>query len=94
MLRSSLAPSGSAVNESVMVRSEERGIYTPSENLTVQIYVGSSDAELEAFDVNRKHCSHRVRSPRVQVNVETPGKRRDFRWSELPMYVGTFDVRS
>ena len=39
----------SAVNESVTVRSEERGIYTPSENLTVQIYVGSSDVDLETF---------------------------------------------
>ena len=33
----------SAVNESVTVRSEERGIYTPSRNLTVQIYIGSFD---------------------------------------------------
>ena len=41
----------SAVNESVMVRSEERGIYNPSENLTVQIYVGSSDADLGTLDV-------------------------------------------
>ena len=65
---------GSAVNESVMVRSEERGIYTPSENLTVQIYVGSFDVDPGTFNVNRKHCSHRVRSPRVQVNVGTPGK--------------------
>ena len=34
---------GSAVNESVTVRSEERAIYTFSRNLTVQIYVGSSE---------------------------------------------------
>ena len=54
----------SAVNESVTVRSEERGIYTLSRNLTVQIYVESSDADLETSDVNRKHYSHRVRSPR------------------------------
>ena len=40
-----------------MVRSEERGIYTPSENLTIQIYVGSSDADLETFDVNSKQYS-------------------------------------
>ena len=72
-----------------MVRSEERGIYTPSENLTIQIYVGSFDADLGTFDVNRKHCSHRVRSPRMQVNVETPDKHRDFRRSELLTYVGS-----
>ena len=47
----------SAMNESVTVRSEERGIYTPSENLTIQIYVGSSDADLETFDVNSKQYS-------------------------------------
>ena len=61
-----------------MVRSEEWGIYTPSANLTVKIYVGSSDVDLGTSDVNRKNCSHRVRSPRVQVNVGTPGKRQDF----------------
>ena len=66
-----------------MVRSEERSIYTPSENPTVQIYVGSSDADLETSDVNRKHCSKRVRSPRVQVSVGTPDKRRDFRRAQL-----------
>ena len=82
------------MNESVTVTSEERAIYTLSRNLTVQIYVGSSDADLGTSDVNIKHCSQRVRSPRVQVNVETPGKRRDFRRSELLTYVGTSDVRS
>ena len=66
------------MNESVTVRSEERSIYTPSENLTVQIYVESSDVDLGTFDVNRKHCSHRAESPRVQVSVGTPAKRRDF----------------
>ena len=82
------------MNEFVTVRSEERGIYTLSENLTVQIYVGSSDVDFRTSDVNRKQCSHRVRSPCEKVNVETPGKRRDFRWSELLTYVGTSDVRS
>ena len=47
----------SAVNESVTVRSEESGIYTPSRNLTVQIYVGSSDEDLGTSDFNKKHCS-------------------------------------
>ena len=69
----------SAVNESITVRSEERGIYTLSRNLTVQIYVGSSDADLGTSNVNRKHCSHKVRSPHVQVNVGTPDKHWDFR---------------
>ena len=77
-----------------MVRSEERGIYTPSENLTVQIYVGSFDVDLGTSDVNRKYCSQRARSPRVQVSVRTSGKHRDFRRSELPTNVGTSDVRS
>ena len=66
---------GSAVNKSVTVRSEERAVYTPSKNLTVRIYVGSSDVDLGTSDINRKHCSHRVRSPCVQVNVGTPSKR-------------------
>ena len=83
-----------AVNKSITVRSEERAIYTLSKNLTVQIYVGSSDADLRTSDVNRKHCSQRVRSPRVQVNVGTPSKRRDFQRSELSTYVGTSDLRS
>ena len=77
-----------------MVRSEESDIYTPSENLTIQIYVGSFDIDLGTSDVNRKHCSHRVRSSLELVNVRTPGKRRDFRRSELSTYVGTSDVRS
>ena len=82
------------MNKSVTVRSEERGIYTPSENLTVQIYIESSDADLGTSDVNKKHCSHRAGSPRVQVSVGTLGKRRDFRRSELSTNVGTSDVRS
>ena len=77
-----------------MVRREERAIYTQGRNLTVQIYVGSSDADVGTSDVNRKHCSQWVRSPHVQVSVGTPGKHRDFRRSELPTNVGTFDVRS
>ena len=82
------------MNESVTVRSEERGIYTLSRNLTVQIYVRSSNTDLGTSDVNRKHCTQRVRSQRVQVSVGTPGKRRDFRRSEVPTNIGTFDVRS
>ena len=79
------------MNESITVRSEERAIYTHSRNLTVQIYVGSSDADLRTSDLNRKHCSHRVRSPHEQVNVGTPDVRRDFRQSGLPTYVRTSD---
>ena len=41
-----------AVSESVTVRSEERSIYTPSENPPVQIYVGSSDADPGTSDVS------------------------------------------
>ena len=68
------------MNESVTVRSEERAIYTHSRNLAIQIYVGSSDADLGTFDLNRKHCSHRVK-------VRTSKSR-----SELPTNVKTFDV--
>ena len=75
------------------VRSEEGAIYTHSRNLTVQIYVGSSDIDLGTSDLNRKHCSRRVKSPHEQVNVGTPNKRHDFRRSELSMYVGTSDVQ-
>ena len=49
-------------NESFMVRSEERNIYTPSENPTVQIYVESSDVDLRTSDDKRKHCTQRVGS--------------------------------
>ena len=66
-----------------MVRSEERSIYTPSENPTVQIYVESPDTDPGSSDYNRKHCSQRVRSPLVKVSVGTPGKRRDFRRAQL-----------
>ena len=80
LLGSCSARSESTVkNESVTVRSEERNIYTPSENPTVQIYVGSSDVDPGTSDANRKHCTQRVRSQRVQVSVGTPSKRRDFR---------------
>ena len=65
------------------VRSEERSIYTPSKNPTVQIYVGSPDADPGTSDYNIKHCSQRVRSPREKVSVRTPGKRRDFRRAQL-----------
>ena len=81
------------MNESITVRSEKRAIYTLSRNLTVQIYVGSSDTDLGTSDLNRKHCSHRVRSPHAQVNVGTPDKCWDFRWSGLPTYAGTSDMR-
>ena len=77
-----------------MVRSEERAIYTLSRNLTVQIYIGSSDADLGTSDLKRKHYSHKVRNLHEQVNVGTPDKRRDFRLLGLPTYVGTSDGRS
>ena len=69
----------SAVNESIMVRSEEMAIYTLSRNLTVQIYVRSSNTDLGTSDVNRKHCSRRVRNTHEQVSVGTPDKHQDFR---------------
>jgi len=34
------------MNEWLMVRREESGIYTPRQNLTVQIYIGSPDTDL------------------------------------------------
>ena len=40
-----------AMNEWVTVRREERAIYTHSRNLTVQIYVGSFDADLGTSDL-------------------------------------------
>ena len=83
----------STVNESVTVRSEERAIYTLSRNLTVQIYIGSSDVDLRTSDVTRKHYSQRVKSTREQVSVRTLDKHRDFRRSGLPTYVGTSDGR-
>ena len=65
-----------------MVRSEERAIYTHSRNLTVQIYVESPDVDLRTSDLNRKHCSHRVK---VCTSKSM---------SELPTNVGTSDGRS
>ena len=70
-----------AVSESVTVRSEVRSIYTPSENPTVQIYVGSSDADLGTSDDNRKHCSRRTEVSACKSV------------SELPTNVGTSDRR-
>ena len=78
-----------AVSESLTVRSEERGIYTPSENPTVQIYVGSSDTDLGTSDYNRKHCTQRVGSQHMQVSVGTPGKRRDFRRAHVNQTAST-----
>ena len=71
-----------AVSESVTVRSEVRSIYTPSENPTVQIYVGSSDADLGTSDDNRKHCSRRSEVSACKSV------------SELPANVGTSDGRN
>ena len=76
---------GSAVNESVTVRSEERAIYTLSRNLTVQIYVGSSDTDLGTFDVRRQPTNQqrpRCRDSRHGSGLPTIGSsdvRRDFR---------------
>ena len=73
-----------------MVRREERGIYTPSENLTVQIYVGSFNADLETSDVNRKNCSHgsEVRACKLMsellANIGTSDGRNSRRSSGLP----------
>ena len=36
----------SVMNEWLTVRREESGIYTPRQNLTVQIYIGSPDTDL------------------------------------------------
>ena len=67
------------MNESVTVRSEEKAIYTLSTNLTVKIYVGSSDADLGTSDDNRKHCSRRSEVSACKSV------------SELPANVGTSD---
>jgi hypothetical protein len=39
------------MNEWVIVRSEERVIYTYSRNLTVQVYVGTADVDLGTSDI-------------------------------------------
>ena len=70
------------MNESITVRSEERAIYTHSRNLTIQIYVESSDSDLGTSDLNRKHYSR-------MVKVRTSKS-----MSELPTNIGTSDVRS
>ena len=59
-----------------------RSIYTPSENPTIQIYVGSSDADLGTSDDNRKHCSRRSEVSACKSV------------SELPANVGTSDGRN
>jgi hypothetical protein len=41
--------------ERVTVRSEEMVIYTHSRNLTVQIYIGTTNVGLGTSDVYRKH---------------------------------------
>jgi len=64
------------------VRSEERSIYTPSENPTVQIYVGSSDADPGTSDVSINT---------VPKGSEVHGWKSV---SELPANVGTSDGRN
>jgi hypothetical protein len=59
------------MNESVTVRSEESAIYTRGRNLIVQIYVGTANVDLETADVNRKHCSRKVKEHCAKVNVGT-----------------------
>ena len=89
-----------AVSESVTVRSEERSIYTPSENPTVQIYVGSSDAEHGTSDDNRKHCSRRSEVSACKLvselptNVGTSDGRNSRRTSGLPTSTDSEPVRS
>ena len=68
------------MNELITVTSEEMAIYTHSRNLTVQIYVGSPDADLETFDLNRKYYSHRVKVCTSKSMLE------------LLTYVGTSDA--
>jgi hypothetical protein len=72
-------------NEWATVRNEERGIYTPRQNLTVQIYVGSSDADLRTSDVWRKQCSHKVKKHCTKDNVGTSDLCRDCWPLGLPM---------
>ena len=40
------------MNEYLAIRSKERAIYTRSRNLTVQIYVGTTDVDLGTSDLN------------------------------------------
>jgi hypothetical protein len=77
------------------VRSEERSIYTPSENPTVQIYVGSPDADPGTSDVSKKklfpkgqkstgesQCRNSRQTSGLPT-VGTPDDRRDFRRAQL-----------
>jgi hypothetical protein len=48
-------------NEWAKVRNEGRAIYTLSRNLTVQIYVGTTDVDLGTADLYRKHYSYKVK---------------------------------
>ena len=67
------------MNKWVMVRSEERDIYTHSRNLTVQIYAKSFDVDLGTSDLNRKQCSRRQSTGLARIS------------SELPAVAGTSD---
>ena len=73
------------MNECVTVRSEERSIYTPSENPIVQIYVRSSDADLRTFDVNGSEVRACRSVSELPANVGTSDGRNSRRTSGLPM---------
>ena len=75
------------MNNWFTVRSEERAIYTHSRNLTIQIYVGSSDADIRTFD-GRSHLASKT------LGVGTPDLGWDFRLLGVPTHVGTFDDHS
>ena len=81
------------MNESVTVRSEERAIYTLSRNLTIQIYVASSDVDLRTSDLNKNtvHTGSEVRTSKsmseLPTNVGTSNGRDSQRTSGLPTCV-------
>ena len=79
------------MNEWVTVRREERAIYTRRQNLTVQIYVESSDTDYQNFWLYYKNTVHNAVNWANSVIVETPSDCQDFWQPELPASVGTFD---
>ena len=76
----------------MQVRSEEMAIYTHSRNLTVQIYVRSSDADLRTSDVNGSEVRACRSVSELSANVRTFDGRNFQRTSGLPT-VGTSDER-
>ena len=79
------------MNEWLTIRRERRAIYTLRQNLIIEIYVESSDADLWTSDLYRKHYRKQGLGHYKHINIESSDDYREFQWSKLPTHVGSSD---